>query len=345
MMDFGELIEWFEENKRLFPWREEPTPYRVLVSEMMLQQTQAERVVIFFERWMKRFPTVEELARTSLDEVLKMWEGLGYYSRARFLHAAAIYFVEKCGGEIPSDELSLRKIKGFGEYTSAAVVSFGFHTRAAPCDANVFRVMCRVIEIEEDIGLPKTQKKVRETLLKLLPKEESWIAAEALIELGATVCTKKAPKCKECPLSSSCIAFQKRRAEELPKKAKKIAYEKLIRDVVIIIYKDELLLQKGKPGKLMADLYEFPYFPALREGTFEEVALRVREELQLKGEALNALLPVLQSFTRFRVINFPKVFEVKEKSEPHGFVWKKKHEAKKLAFSSASRKIIESLNL
>jgi A/G-specific adenine glycosylase len=345
MVDFRELVEWFEENKRLFPWREERTPYRVLVAEMMLQQTQAERVIIFFDRWMKRFPTLGKLAAAPLQEVLKEWEGLGYYSRARALHAAARYFVEEWGGIIPQDANILKNLKGFGEYTTAAVLSFGFQKFAAPCDANVFRVMSRVLEVEEDISLQKTQKKIREELLKLLPKENSAPAAEALIELGATLCTKRAPKCTECPLSSCCRAFRNGKEGQLPKKGKKLVYQKLLRDVAIIFHHDELLLQKGSPGKVMADLYEFPYFSASQESAVQALGDFIKKELKLNVEAKKALPPVFQSFTRFRVVNFPKIFEAKEKKEIANFLWIKKQEAKKLAFSSAARKIIESLNL
>ena len=182
------LLEWFEANKRVFPWREHPTPYRVWISEVMLQQTRAQVVVSYFDRWMKRFPNVEALAAAPIEEVIKIWEGLGYYSRARNLHKGAQEIVRKHGGRIPNTREALLELPGLGPYTAGAILSFGFHQRATAVDGNVLRVLSRFGWIAEDIGKIAARRKIEALAESLLDEKKPWVSAEALIELGATIC-------------------------------------------------------------------------------------------------------------------------------------------------------------
>jgi A/G-specific adenine glycosylase len=208
-----ELNSWFLENRRELPWRIDPTPYRVWISEVMLQQTRASVVIPYFERWMTLFPDVAALAAAPIERVIKTWEGLGYYSRARNLHRGAQQMVESFGGEVPSDREALMSIKGLGPYTIGAILSFGFQKRAAAVDGNVTRVLARYFSIEENVGRQSVKRLIGEKAEAILDEREPWVTAEALIELGATVCTPK-PFCELCPLQKSCLGKDK--AESLP---------------------------------------------------------------------------------------------------------------------------------
>jgi A/G-specific adenine glycosylase len=254
----NELKKWFSIHKRDLPWRENPSPYRVWVSEIMLQQTQASVVIPYFERWMTRFPTVESLASAPIEEVIKLWEGLGYYARARNLHQGARYVVEKHQGIIPNTAEQLAPIKGLGDYTIGALLSFAFHQRAAAVDGNVIRVLSRYLAIEEDVAKQPTLRKIRAEAQKMLPVEEPWIIVEALIELGATICQKK-PKCSECPIRKGCQGFVKGIAQNLPYKSTKSETIALYRLVPIIEHEGCILIRKVGEGEIMSDLHEFPY--------------------------------------------------------------------------------------
>jgi len=180
MDEIQALKRWFLEVQRDFPWREDPSPYRVWVSEVMLQQTRAEVVVPYFERWMARFPTVEVLAEAPLDEVIKLWEGLGYYSRARNLHQGAQQIVRDYGGKLPNSADKLKKIKGIGPYTVGAILSFAFHQKVPAVDGNVLRVMSRYQRIEEDIAKQKTVKMIGQRVAEILPEKEPRIVIDLI---------------------------------------------------------------------------------------------------------------------------------------------------------------------
>ncbi len=252
------LETWFLENKRSFPWRENKNPYRVWISEVMLQQTRASVVVPYFERWMQLFPNVKALYNASLDQVIKAWEGLGYYSRARNLHAAATEIVERFSGDIPSSYEELMSIRGFGPYTAGAVLNFGFHKKAIAIDGNVLRVISRYFLIEERVDRTSARRLIEDKVDSLLNGDRPWIVAEALIELGATVCLPK-PRCEMCPLQESCLARKMNKAELLPLKKIKEKTVQLFRFVMIFEHEGHVLVKKRDRNEVMADLYEFPY--------------------------------------------------------------------------------------
>jgi A/G-specific adenine glycosylase len=253
------LRSWFLSQKRDLPWRENPTPYAVWVSEVMLQQTQVSVVIPYFLRWMEKFPTIKSLAEAPIEEVIKEWEGLGYYTRVRNLHEGAHYVVKNHAGKLPSTAENLSKIKGLGAYTIGAILSFAFHQKAAAVDGNVLRVLSRYYSYHEDISKPKTVKKIREMAQLLLPDYEPWIISEALIELGATICART-PKCPECPLKNECKGYLEGNAHDLPVKSQKNPITSLFRGVTVIECEEQYLVVRGEKGKLMADLYQFPYF-------------------------------------------------------------------------------------
>ena len=322
------LKDWFLESQRDLPWRQNKTPYRVWISEVMLQQTQVAVVIPYFLRWMQKFPTIGSLAEASIEEVIKAWEGLGYYSRARNLHRAAQQVVSEFGGELPSTSEQLKKLPGFGPYTIGAVLSFAFQQKAPAVDGNVVRVLSRFFATPK----PSSEKGHYESLtLSVLPDDEPWVVMEGLIELGAQICTRS-PRCLMCPLREECRAFREGKTDVLPVKQKRPKTIYLDRQVAIICFEDEVLIRHEKEKKLMADLYEFPYAP-LKEPLPVPLPLKKIQQLPL----------VKQGFTRYDVTLYPSIYEAEEKKIFEGFEWKKRTELANLPFSSGHRRILKAL--
>ena len=321
----GQIEQWFEENKRDFPWRQKMDPYRVWISEVMLQQTRASVVIPYFLRWMDLFPDVKSLYMAPLDQVIKAWEGLGYYSRARNLHLAAKQIVEEFGGGLPDTREALLSIRGFGPYTTGAVLSFAFHKKSSAVDGNVLRVISRLFCIKENIEKREVRKQIEEKTESLLDGEFPWVTMEALIELGALVCTPK-PQCERCPMISQCLGREI--AEYLPVKGEKKRVIALRRFVFVIICDVYVLIRKGERGKMMADLYEFPY-AEMNQHEFGEV------------EFLKKMTPCVHTFTRYKAHLFPSLFQMKEKRSFEGFEWVAISRAAELPFSSGHRKILK----
>lgn len=327
-MQTEKLERWFKKQKRDLPWRGSPTPYQVWISEVMLQQTQASVVVEYFHRWLSLFPSIEALSLASIEEVMKAWEGLGYYSRARNLHQGARYLMEHHGGKIPATVETLKKVPGIGPYTAGAILSFAHHQKAPAVDGNVLRVIARLYQIEEEITLPSTQKRIEGVVLGLLPEEEPWVVMEALIELGACVCKKK-PECGVCPMQRECRG--KGEAERLPFKGKKTEITPLFRSVGVFQCEDLLLVRKGDPGKVMADLYEFPYGES-------RIGL---EGFGLEGVFVKELPEERHTFTRYRVTLSPALWKVKEARPIRGYLWVSVKEVGNLPFSSGHKRILQ----
>lgn len=339
----NELKKWFSIHKRDLPWRENPSPYRVWVSEIMLQQTQASVVIPYFERWMTRFPTVESLASAPIEEVIKLWEGLGYYARARNLHQGARYVVEKHNGIIPNTAEQLAPIKGLGEYTIGALLSFAFHQRAAAVDGNVIRVLSRYLAIEDDVAKQPTLRKIRAEAQKMLPEQEPWIIVEALIELGATICQKK-PKCTECPIRKGCQGFAKGIAQNLPFKSTKSETIALFRLVPIIEHQGSILIRKVGEGEIMSDLHEFPYFETSPESMDKNaVVSKITKELNLNVMFHEELPIESHSFTKYRVKLFPYLLKCAQKKDVKGYQWVDKKQLNELPFSSGHRRVKQHL--
>lgn len=341
--DIKKLKTWFLSKRRDLPWRERPTPYEVWISEVMLQQTQVSVVIPYFLRWIKKFPDISALAKAPIEEVLKEWEGLGYYSRARNLHDGARYVVENHGGILPDSSEDLLKIKGIGDYTVGAILSFAYHKRAAAVDGNVLRVLSRYYCIEENICQGKVQKKIRSLAQELLPEKDPWVVSESLIELGATVCMRKA-KCGECPLIGGCGAFSSGKADVLPMKGAKMAITQLYRLVMVLKCGDKLLVRRGMSGKLMADLFQFPYFDiSSNEGSIDEQKKMMRQhlkkELGLDCVWNGELEHIKHSFTRYRAYLMPHVYIVGNANEVKEHLWIRTDDLKKVPFASGHRHI------
>lgn len=334
-----ELHAWFRTNRRDLPWRHNSTPYRVWISEVMLQQTRASVVTSYFDRWMVSFPNVKALASAPLERVMKMWEGLGYYSRARNLHKGAQQIVEKFGGEIPSCREDLDSIQGLGPYTIGAILSFGFKQRAAAVDGNVTRVLSRFFLIEENISKQSVKRKIVTMADALLDLKEPWVTAEALIELGATVCSTK-PRCSACPLQKKCGAFLCGKTEALPIKNSELKITLLKRAVVLIEADGKILVKKGEAGKMMADLYEFPYFEMREKGWSPNKILRaVQNRFGLKTQIIKKLNEVTATFTRYKAHLYPIRLKAASMREIEGYQWILRDALAELPFSSGHRRI------
>ena len=252
------LLSWYHQNRRDLPWRHTSDPYRIWLSEIMLQQTRVEAVKPYYARFLEVCPTVEALAALPEERLLKLWEGLGYYSRARNLQKAARTVMEQYDGRMPQTYAELRKLSGIGDYTAGAIASIAFGERVPAIDGNVLRVLSRVIGSYADIAAPETKKEWREALLSVVPVEAGDFT-QSLIELGATVCVPNGEaKCEACPLRPYCVAREKNLTDELPvrsaKKPRRI--EKLT--VLIIRDGDRTALRKRPPKGLLAGLFELP---------------------------------------------------------------------------------------
>ncbi|GAB4186968.1 MAG: A/G-specific adenine glycosylase [Simkaniaceae bacterium] len=335
--EVNDLVLWFTENKRQFPWREDPTPYAVWISEVMLQQTKASTVVPFFLRWMKNFPTLQHLAGASKEEVIKAWEGLGYYSRVRNLHKAAKQIMAEHQGEIPQEEKILQKLPGFGPYTTNAVLTFAFGKKAAPVDANVARVISRYFRIKESVAKEKTKKDIQRLALKFIPEENPRDAAEALIELGALICHKK-PLCDACPLKAGCQAYKNQETLLFPVKPKKKPQKHLTRTVGVFLFHRELLLSRGKKG-VMEDLWQFPYVEGASQET-EQATQNLEKHFPLNLRYLAHLEEVSHSFTNFKVRLVPILYQIKQKTHIPGYVWQPIEKLKSLPFCSGHRNVL-----
>ena len=257
-LDFTQLIlDWYDAGHRNLPWRTTRDAYRIWVSEIMLQQTRAETVVSYYERFLARYPTVQDLADSPEEELLKMWEGLGYYSRARSLQKAAKIIVAEHGGNLPDDLLKLRALPGVGDYTAGAIASIAFNIPAAAVDGNVERVICRYYAIKETVGTPAVRRMITERTQALVPKERPGAFANAMMEMGATMCTPRNPKCLLCPVRESCQGFAQGIAAELPVKPKKKKQRVEARAVLLCVCDGRVLIVR-REERLLGGLYVFP---------------------------------------------------------------------------------------
>ena len=254
----GALLRWFDDHQRALPWRDVPSPYRVWVSEIMLQQTQVATVLPYFNRWMERLPGVTELAAAELDEVLTLWSGLGYYRRARMLHAAASVVMERHGGELPGDVASLMKIPGIGRYTAGAIASIAFGVQTPLVDGNVTRVLSRLSGNDGDVATSRVQSAFWALATRLVPAERPGDLNQALMELGAIVCTPRKPACLLCPIQGRCVARAEGRELELPIKLSKVARRPMVVATAIIRHEGRVLLTQRPEEGLFGGLWEFP---------------------------------------------------------------------------------------
>lgn len=253
------LLDWFSGHARILPWREEPTPYRVWVSEIMLQQTRVEAVKPYFERFVAALPDVQSLAACEEEQLLKLWEGLGYYNRVRNMQIAAQTVLEVYQGSLPADYEELQKLKGIGHYTAGAIASIAYGIEVPAVDGNVLRVISRVTADEADIMKQSVKNEMERRLLAVIPKGQAGAFNQALMELGATVCVPNGqPLCEQCPWGDVCLARKEDKIGQIPVKSKAKARRIEERTVLVIRDGERFVLQKRPKKGLLAGMYEFP---------------------------------------------------------------------------------------
>lgn len=280
------LVEWFEEEKRDLPWRHTKDPYKIWVSEVMLQQTRVDTVIPYYNRFMESFPTLELLAEAPQEYLLKHWEGLGYYSRARNLQAGVREVLENYGGIVPNNRHEISKLKGIGPYTAGAILSIAYNKPEHAVDGNVMRVLSRVLNIHDDIALPKTKKIFEAAVDELIDPENPSSFNQGLMELGALICSPTSPKCLLCPVRDYCTAFNEGQPEELPVKSKKVKMKHLSFDVFVCEDEHGRLLMEQRPSEgLLANMWQFPMVEH-NENSFEQFAQQYEVESQAKQDIL-----------------------------------------------------------
>ena len=336
---------WYEKQHRKLPWRGSHDPYKIWVSEVMLQQTTVRAVLPFYRKWLKLFPDIRSLGRAPLQKVLKAWQGLGYYQRAKNLHQAAQVICDKFRGQIPSDFDQLRNLPGFGPYTAAAVASFAFDKSYPVLDANVRRITMRIAGLSSEAGA-KNDRFLLHFLKPYLPQKRMGLFNQALMELGSQVCRPKNPLCLLCPISDFCRAFKEGTQEIIPT-PKKRKYTKVEAVVAVIQRKGKFLIQKRPSQGLLADLWEFPGGKR-KSGETREEALRreIREELLAEAKKIKFLIKVSHAYTQFQVTLY--AYECTLKNKPHLSKgrrrWVSLKGLRRYPFPSGSAKIIEFLS-
>lgn len=261
-----DLIKWFEQEQRQLPWREDRDPYKVWVSEIMLQQTRVETVIPYFKNFIENFPTIEALAKAEEEKVLKAWEGLGYYSRVRNLHSAVKEVHEKYDSKVPDTAKEISKLKGVGPYTTGAILSIAYGIPEPAVDGNVMRVLSRILSIWEDISKVKTRKLFEEVVREIISVENPSFFNQALMELGAIICTPTSPSCLLCPVRDHCQAFEEGVQSELPVKSKKKAPKPLAMTAAVLVNEEGKILIHKRPSQgLLANLWEFPNHETIGE--------------------------------------------------------------------------------
>jgi A/G-specific adenine glycosylase len=265
------LINWYLKNKRDLPWRNISDPYKIWLSEIILQQTRVEQGLPYYLKFIQNYPDVKKLANAHEDEVLKLWQGLGYYSRARNLHFTAKEIATKHKGNFPSNYHEIRALKGIGDYTAAAIASFAYNLPYAVVDGNVMRVLSRYLGIDVAIDSSKGKKIFAEAAQELLDKENPAVYNQAIMEFGATFCIPVKPDCENCIFIDSCEAFRQKKVNEFPYKSKKTKITKRYFHYFILDYKGKTYLHKRKPGDIWQGLYEFPLHEAKSHLEFDEL--------------------------------------------------------------------------
>ncbi len=283
------LINWFAENQRDLPWRHNPSPYEVWLSEVILQQTRVSQGRDYYLRFIERWPTVTDLAQATEEEVLKLWQGLGYYSRARNLHQCAQQVVEQYGGQFPSDFEKLRKLKGIGDYTAAAIASIAFGLPHAVVDGNVYRVLSRLFDIDTPININEGQKRFALLADELLDREQPGLHNQALMEFGALHCTPQNPDCLLCPLQVHCLAFSNNTVAQRPVKVRRTEIKTRYLNYLVILFEDKVYLHKRDDSDIWKNLYDFPCIETKEQASAADI---------LQSDEFSQLIEGKPCFTR-----------------------------------------------
>jgi A/G-specific adenine glycosylase len=338
------LVAWYANHKRDLPWRKSQDPYRVWVSEVMLQQTTVAAVKPYFERFITQFPTVEKLAAADESQVLRLWEGLGYYRRARGLHGAAKQVVAEHGSEFPRDVATLQTLPGIGRYTAGAIASIAYGLRAPILEANTIRLLARLLAYPDDPTKSVGQKLLWATAEEILPRTEVAHFNQALMELGSLVCTPVNLKCEACPVSQLCGAFRASLQNEIPKAGAKQKFTDLREAAVVVKKNGQLLVRQCGASERWAGLWDFPRFEIVSEGPLfvrEELAIKVREQTGIAIEPGNLLTTIKHGVTRYRITLdcYAATFSSGKLTSDKNARWIRPTELSELPLSTTGRKL------
>ena len=347
----GKILRWYALHRRDLPWRKTRDPYAVWVSEIMLQQTQVDTVLPYYGRFLARFPTVRSLAAASLDEVLKTWENLGYYTRARHLHAAAREIVDLRQGVLPVTEEELILLPGIGSYTAAAIASIAYGKSVPAVDGNVRRVLCRVFAVQTPLDHSRTQQKIRALAEKLIPARDPGSFNQGLMDLGATLCTPRRPSCAACPLKKLCLAGIQGLQETLPVKGKRrgVPHREMIAAILVDGRERYLVVQRPAAG-LLGGLWGFPGGEKQSQQTLRQ-ALRktVRKDLGIQVTCKKESVAVKHAYTHFKITVHVFLCRIREGTpRPIGYPrcqWAGPEDLGELPLSRVDRKILQALSI
>ncbi|MCB0278915.1 MAG: A/G-specific adenine glycosylase [Calditrichaeota bacterium] len=333
-----QLIDWFNKNKRDLPWRSNRSFYRVWISEIMLQQTQVQTVIPYFNRFVDRYPDIYHFAEADLQDILKLWEGLGYYNRIKNAHKAAQIIVEEYQGNAPDNYSKLIKLPGFGPYTTAAILSFAYKKVHAVVDGNVIRVIARLFRRTEDFRYQKNKTIIQSIVDEIIPTDKPDQFNEALMELGALICTPKNPSCNRCPLSNFCQAFQTDAVDQLPvlSKRKKVPIKKYY--ALIVEHKNKFLVEQRNVDQMLGGMWEFPVTPYQ---SLKQMNSEIYQHFKQSAKRLGKVSHIYSHFKLELIVVYVKL----NKSIPfRNAVWLNLTDYERLPSHGANQKVYQVLN-
>lgn len=332
------LLAWYNPEDRPLPWKGIQNPYHIWLSEIILQQTRVEQGLAYYLRFVETYPSIQDLAAAPDDEVMKLWEGLGYYSRARNLLAAARYVAHELGGVFPKTYEGIRLLKGVGPYTAAAIASFAYNLPHAVVDGNVFRVLARFFGISTPQDTTEGKKQFTELAETLLDASQAGRYNQAIMDFGATVCLPRNPQCKKCPLQSGCVALKEQRIGELPVKSKKIVKTERFFHYLVFNFEGQALIQKREEKDIWQELYQFPLLEnESLEQSWELLQAQLQEKtgLSLPSHTLRKGSKVFQQLLTHQVVN-ARFWEIDlgalPESIPANWLWVRRGDLNKYAF-------------
>ena len=343
------LLHWFRRTARDLPWRRTYDPYHVWISEIMLQQTQMERGVVYFLRWIERFPDVRSVAAADEQEILKFWEGLGYYARARNLHRAAKVIAGELGGLVPCDDDELRRLPGIGPYTAAAIASVAGNRDVPVIDANVMRVYARLFDIALPVKSREGQQQIAAIAESLLPLGRARVFNQALMDLGGLVCTPKAPRCEACPIAGECLARQAGTVAKRPVVAEKKKIITVQKVAAIIRRQGLVFIQQRRADVVWGGLWEFPGGELTAGVPADAVVRAIAADTGLIVRVVKALPTVVHHYTRYKIILHPFLCDLQGQHQPTlstavDFRWAESADLGRYAFPAGPRKLLEHLD-
>lgn len=345
-----ELLDWFAANRRELPWRKSYTPYQVWISEVMLQQTQMDRAVVYFTRWVNRFPDLASLAAAPEQEVLRLWEGLGYYSRARNLLKAARQLCDQHNGRLPEDHAALLALPGIGRYTAGAIMSLAFNHDHPIVDANVERLFSRLFNLAAPVKEPNTARFIWQKAEELIPPGQARFFNQALMELGALICQPRTPRCHQCPVAGHCQALALNIVEQRPVAGKPTESIPIRMVTGVLTHRGKFFIQKRLADDVWPNLWEFPG-GVIEEGETEEEALtrEYQEETGFTVRAAARIATLKHSYTRYRVTlhchhcMLTSRHTVPELRAAQEYRWVRSEQLDDFAFPAPHRRLIDRL--